>query len=641
MNLQTLSIILIIIILPITLILSAYTKTQIDTLALQTNLRTQLKNATYDAVVAFQLNTVQNEFSTVSDSMRRDVSAAIQSFMTNLAGNMGMSGATENALKPYIPAIVFTMYDGYYIYSPSKSTIVDSNGNEKSTYEHVLKPYIYYTIRYVKNDTKNIDVIVNYSLDNYIVVTGTIDGKYITKAGYLEVITNDDSNNRIEYWDNPEANLERNLPVTTVVFKDNTENRSSVGNIGKFDTEVVKVNIANLKTYNGIDVTDRLSNGVLLTDSNVLRNPERLSINSIPRNENGTINLTEEIIKNKNSLMADTRYHKTNYMIGGVTLPEWYAVEGDYNVGFYVEPSVNPYYVSAESAEQYYNGNEENEGALKFTEWVVNNLGTLTPNDAVRAYEKRYKQEDGTLVIETKYKEFENKTEKIFAISPSNNPEDPGSAFNDHREEVIKASIKDNLGQALASYSEKSEALGPTSSFQLPFLTDEEWHKILTNVCFITFMQGIQVGTKMFNDYCIVTSTRNKEYVSPDSIYYINEGGDGYYHKLGCKHLVEDKPIVGYRNSEFDRKYYEKKFKKADNDYDDKRYYYYMHSYDGEDGQEHVYEACYYCMVTKADNVMEDWTKSPVKRKAYYTSMAREKFNFYKTNSYFKTKTTE
>lgn len=640
MNLQTLSIILIIIVLPITLILSAYTKTQIDTLALQTRMRTQLKNATYDAVVAFQLNTVQNEYSTVSDSMRRDVSAAIQAFMTNLAGNMGMSGATENALKPYIPAIVFTLYDGYYIYSPSRSTIVDKNGNSKVTYEHVLKPYIYYTVRYVKG--ANIDVIINYSLDNYIVVTGTIGGKYVTKAGYLEVVKDEET--QIKNGKDPagksllENNLTRNLPVTTVVFKDNTANKSSVNNIGKFSTDVAKVNITTLNSnFKNIDVTDRLSNGILINDTDIFKKADQITINRLAQNgsinySNGKISLNENIIKSSISLMADRNYHKTNYIsTGGITYENWYAEDGEYNVGFYIDPSTNAYYIPADSAQQYYKGNEQNEGAENFTAWVVSNLGTLTPNDAVKA--------DGT-----KYKEFENKNHKIFDIGENNDPADEGSLFNDHREEVIKASIKDNLGQAIASYSENSEILGPTSSFQLPVLNDTEWHQILTNVCLITFMQGVQVGTKMFNDYCIVTSTKNKEYVSPDSIYYINEGGDGYYHKLGCKYLKTDKPIIGYRNSEFDKKSYEIKVEKKSNgtsDYDDQTRYYFMHSYAGEDGREHVYEACYYCMVTKADNSFEDWTKIKEKRMAYFTAMAREKYNFYKTNSYFKTEKTE
>ena len=151
MNLQTLSIILIIIILPITLILSAYTQTQINTLTEQTLMKTRLRNATYDAVVAFQLNTVHNTYSTVSDSMRRDVNAIIQSFMTNLSGKIGMSGASQSTIKKYIPAIVFTMYDGYYIYSPAKSEQVEESGNSKIVYDHVLKPYIYYTERYVND----------------------------------------------------------------------------------------------------------------------------------------------------------------------------------------------------------------------------------------------------------------------------------------------------------------------------------------------------------------------------------------------------------------------------------------------------------------------------------------------------------
>ena len=119
MKLQNLAIILVIIILPITLILTAYTKTQIDTIAVQTLYQTKLKDATYDAVSAFQLNTVKNTYSTVSDSIRRDIEAAIQTFIGDLAKSMGRSGANAEYIKPYIPAIVFTLYDGFYIYAPS------------------------------------------------------------------------------------------------------------------------------------------------------------------------------------------------------------------------------------------------------------------------------------------------------------------------------------------------------------------------------------------------------------------------------------------------------------------------------------------------------------------------------------------
>lgn len=168
----------------------------------------------------------------------------------------------------------------------------------------------------------------------------------------------------------------------------------------------------------------------------------------------------------------------------------------------------------------------------------------------------------------------------------------------------------------------------------MPILSEEEWNQVLTNVCLITFMQGIQIGTKVFNDYCIVTSTKNKEYVPEESIYYINtEGGDGCYHKLNCKYLVDNDSIVGYKNSDFDRMSYEREeIDSIDEEtgkisYKDVTYYYYMHNE----------LACYYCIVNSSADNNVDWRSSPNKLKAYYTAMAREKMNFYKTNSYFRT----
>lgn len=612
MNLQSLSIILIIIILPITLILSAYTKVQIDTLSLQTRYKTQLKNATYDAVVAFQLNTVKNSYSTVSDSMRRDISAVVQTFMTNLAGNMGMSGASEEAIKPYIPAIVFTLYDGYYIYSPSVSYTTDNAGNEKRSYEHVLKPYIYYTARYV-NEEHSIDVVINYSLDNYVVITGNVGSEgYVTKAGYLVA-------NKQEV--NEEEVLTKRLPVTTITFQMESNENSALEKT-KNDT-TYDIDVAEMYVTSSLMNIDRLNNGEYLQNTTLFKEPLQLSINQAEsQDENGetitilrenpsSINLTQEMITSKAGLVK--KYYKSNYTMGGVTSEKY--LEGEYKTGFYVDPSTNEYYIAPDSAKQYY------DDSIEFTNWVNEHLDILKASDAVKP--------DGT-----KYEQFKN--EYIFKINSQNDPENEESLFADHKKEVIKASIQDNLNQAIASYNQNSEGLGTTANFQMPILTEQEWDQVLKNVCLITFMQGIQIGTKMFNDYCIVTSTKNKEYVSPDSIYYINtEGGDGCYHKINCKYLEENDSIVGYRNSEFDRMSYEKEeidsvseeTGKTEYTYKDVKYYYFMHNE----------LACYYCIVNSSADNNVDWRSSPERLKAYYTAMAREKMNFYKTNSYFKT----
>ena len=89
MKLQNMTIIFSIIVIPITLLLSAYIGTQIDTLALQQQYDTKLLSATHDGVVAFELNTMNNQYSTNADSIRRDILASINAFSTSLATSFG------------------------------------------------------------------------------------------------------------------------------------------------------------------------------------------------------------------------------------------------------------------------------------------------------------------------------------------------------------------------------------------------------------------------------------------------------------------------------------------------------------------------------------------------------------------------
>lgn len=58
MKFQNLAVIFAIIVIPISLIMSAVIQSNIDTINMQTSYDTKLSNATYDAVKAFQLNTI-------------------------------------------------------------------------------------------------------------------------------------------------------------------------------------------------------------------------------------------------------------------------------------------------------------------------------------------------------------------------------------------------------------------------------------------------------------------------------------------------------------------------------------------------------------------------------------------------------
>lgn len=177
MKLQGLAVIAIIIILPMTIILSSYSQSQIKTLQLQTQYDSKLQNATYDAIKAFQLNMSNSSTSDLANSKMRDIKASVNTFYNSLASHFNMVGYGKDVLQNYVPAIVYTLYDGYYIYSAYDNTLdFDENASYKNGESiYGLKPYIYYSCRYKPNG--NSDFVITYSLDSYITIQGIIDRK--------------------------------------------------------------------------------------------------------------------------------------------------------------------------------------------------------------------------------------------------------------------------------------------------------------------------------------------------------------------------------------------------------------------------------------------------------------------------------
>ncbi len=269
MKVDGLGVILAIILLPIILIVSYYIQLQVDTIAKQNSYNTKLLNATHDAMYAFESNTADEELSSVADSMRSIILASNNVLLNSLSTQLGISNASREHLQPYIPAVLYTLYDGYYIYAPTetkqvaeKVNKVEDNGlltlegylsvgdtgvtqsgfdykyklsdgkpegepifsgpdygdilykkkdllqsdpnyyqykkdgsytftadpNEAAEeLDYVLKSYVQYSARYVndENSSKKIDVTINYTLDNYLNIVGTIGDVYYTKTGYL------------------------------------------------------------------------------------------------------------------------------------------------------------------------------------------------------------------------------------------------------------------------------------------------------------------------------------------------------------------------------------------------------------------------------------------------------------------------
>ena len=85
MKVDGLGVILAIILLPIILVVTYYIQMQVDTIAKENSYNNSLLNATYDAMSAFELNTANEELSSVADSMRSLVMASNNIFFNTLA----------------------------------------------------------------------------------------------------------------------------------------------------------------------------------------------------------------------------------------------------------------------------------------------------------------------------------------------------------------------------------------------------------------------------------------------------------------------------------------------------------------------------------------------------------------------------
>ncbi len=580
MKLQHLIVIFIVMIVPITFIMSVYLDSQVKTITLQSDYNMKLMNATYDAIKAFQLNTVNNRYSSVSDSKIRDIEAEINTFYDSLSSSINISADT---LRSYTPVIVNTLYDGYYVYGRYANT---RNANE---YEYGLQPYIYYSCRYKKD---NIDCVINYTLDNAITVYGMVNGSYVTKTGFLI---------------NPS-----NIDSTTINYI-NTGRENFITNI----------------KYKGLDI--------------------------------GFENLSETlIIKQRDTTTGNITTTKGTYPYTFYNNRKVYWDEVQHQYFWYENFEKTP--VSANNidtinyAASTMNANRSAINyyieAYKFSKWVQDNLGSITEQNAI--------DENGNTIEFETNNTYEvdpdsniRKYQKIFEFnSTTNDPEKSSSIFETHRRAIMRNRLETSLIASLANFNAES-----TSGYEyvLPKLTEEDWEKIYTEVCITTYMQGLPIGTKMYNNYCVISNNQNKEFISEGSIVILTketvDGIDKYtYHKPNCKHLIEE--AENNENIKIMGAYTKLQIARQKVDVSNGNTVYFMPQ-QADNTTPYLY--CYECIVNVGGlynldefidgeitilNEYGEPTSNTIKeeqfkkvREKYFTTMAREKYNLYESIS--------
>ena len=563
MKLQQLSVIFIIIILPIAIVLDTYVNNLIDVSNKQKNYNTILYNSTYDAVRAYQMNTLNNSFASVNTSRDRDINATVNSFFNSLASGFSSSGYTKNDLKDYIPAILFTLYDGYYVYGPyennatiegNKLKFYDDN-NTKRNIEYGVKPYNYYSCEY--SDGSNYDLIVNYTLDNYISISGWYgnDKTPILAAGY---------------YINP-SKIEINDATKEVKIKNNNGQTISLlpeelsEYISTYDNYWIKNGVRNstehtelteAKKYRYINYNEeKYYFDSYNDDVSRARRESNISYNNIPifkldGNLRTYINADMlNILKNftGETLSSEDSFKDVNY---------YYYYKNAEEFSEKAEKALSLIKITKDEYGKYNN--------VK-TEYFNKNYKIITKDGDEIKYDNK-SDEGNSSHIKSDYSDVDG---YVFNLSNGkNDPEMEESAFNRHRMDVIISSVESALDDSITNFNKYQSS---SYSYRMPTITETDWYKVANNLSIISFMQGIGVGNfKYYNNYAIVTNTKNKEFVSKNSIYVqdkTNLGEDSYlkdtsnkkifYHNPRCNEYNEEKKdstdgVIGYRTIDYE-----------------------------------------------------------------------------------------
>lgn len=657
MKIQSLAVIFAIIILPIIIILSYYIQSSIDTIAIQNSYDTKLLDSTHDALVSFELNTANENLSSVSDALRSIIEASTNVFFNTLSTNLGMSNASKSYIQNYVPAILYTLYDGYYIYSPTRVPTVLTGGDEQVIYVgdrgltnvgEFVETSTGKTIGKYKFDEeeyeKDLDLTTQESEDAKSIRQSNLYNSLPTERKYeygQMLYKNEDGTYSTEINENTVYNqdyvLKSYMPYSARYL-------SGDGATTEYDLTInytldnyltIEGNIENIyysktgyliakdvvKSISVDGATDLLTYNEDDAQEICLSGQHHLNLKIQPVVEDGVTRTGTEIELNYEPWQEDGVYLNSIQM--QEKLNKLYETNSDIALIQELESRLAnlnaiTYYVKAQI----------------FSNWVYENLGEGGLEIKASNIASDIAELNSDIYTTT------NKMDLFHDFSVDNsiifdstvNPEKEDSPFNSHKLDVIRNAIQYNLNLALSAYNQMAVDM----NIQMPIISDSEWEKILNNVSIVSFMQGFKCGMKTYNNYAIVSSTNNELTVIPNEIYYTKKSEfnttdtSHLYHRIDCEAL-EDNEYISFSSKEIK---YDKIYDKASQ----------VYKYD------HRNNACYSCIISSnylktvgfdaASNAIKGYsndvlisTLSPIKQKEYYKAIGKERQNLYKTNA--------
>ena len=558
MKLQHVTVMFIIIFMPILMVTSYFISLQVETIKLESSYDEKLLKATHDAMTSFELNTANEDLSSVADSLRSIIDASNNIFFNTLCTNMGVSNASKSFVQPFIPAILYTLYDGYYIYSPTNTPEIctDKYGrtirtsdfgvtykNSKMVNGKKCGFYIFNNDEIEYSKETPTEPVGGRSFVKYDELSGNgleqeygqilyknKDGSYSTQ---LHTCTGADVNLSTYY--KRSYILKSYIPYSARYFNDSGETPYDI---------TINYTLDNFMTVEGKigDIYYTKSGYLIKKDLVEYVEVDSVRISSWTQYSKDVLddyidkpNEHEIIVGLSNDITISNKdgYVGVSNGDGGVTIEYW---------------------DDAQSAVKYY------VDSYIFSSWFYENLSDISEKNLINTGYSVADINEAGLSVDSVDNDTSLKNNMLYDFSSSNikpfdvdnDPENLESDFCKHKRNVIKNSITYNLILSMIVYTEESR----TVEFNMPVFKESEWDSILNNVSIVSFMEGLRCGLKYYNNYAIVTGTNNEISVTDNEIYYvprtvqtINDAGaqivsnlednfgDEIAHRIDCEEL--------------------------------------------------------------------------------------------------------
>lgn len=599
MELEDLVFIFLIIIIPMMLIVSYYIDLEADTIRIQIDYDGKLLEATKEAVEAFEINTTEwgSTYNSLANVKRRELLASINVFVTSLSTKLGIGGTAKEVVLGYIPAIVYTMYDGYYIYSPTfiPKPIVDERTG--------VQIFYYGDVEGVSEDKKFITS-----------ATQSIKGKIYPGKPIFEADRNEDTGS-YTYKDEDGNDIVKTFTYTIKREDAKKEYKHILKTFVPYSTTIGDYTINyTLDNYVRIFGKNEAKEGYLEDNIKItaLNSIDGIQYNNIDINpeelyENIPVKYGDNIKIEKYSYIynsdGDKRYYDGN---------KFFVTDSSYNKKEFANVDANSSLAEFKKIIVKVN-NVNNSDCLELYQQInpetTGEYGLYTYNANDRKYEKYEGEISGIPAINLDCSAINYMVENYcFNVWFNNNNFLKNEKIMDNKQKVMIDSINENLNLSIANYSANSSI-----NCKLPELSDEDWEQITSNVSLVAFFQGANIGLKTYNNYVVASSTDNNEFVGEDSIVFLDTD-DVFHHKYGCSNA---KTTIGTGGAYKTVDIKAQSFKNG---------FYYKHTeYNNASPQEASYgiKQCLYCIVNR--NKMKN-TSSSSWKEIYYTALARERY---------------